>query len=71
MIAAQMAADMTPGGEDDDGGPRANPLFSRWVNNKSGSLVAVPDEWLESPLGDMFRGAQPSTGAGKMVEEVA
>lgn len=71
ILAAQQAADMTPGTEDDPSGPRANPLFSRWVNNKNGSLVAVPDEWLECPLGDVFVGAKAATGGGKMVEEVA
>lgn len=72
MIAAQQAAEMTPGEEDENGGPRANPLYSRWVNNKQGSIVAVPDEWLDSPLGDVFGGAvKVASGGGKMVEEVA
>lgn len=72
ILAAQQAADMTPGDEDDpSSGPRANPLFSRWVNNKNGSIVAVPDEWLECPLGDVFGGAKVATGGSKMVEEVA
>ncbi|KAM0721608.1 hypothetical protein Q7P37_002533 [Cladosporium fusiforme] len=72
IMAAQQAADVTPGGEDDQGGPKANPLFSRWVNNKDGSIVAVPEEWLESPLGDMFSGVKIATNrSSKMVEEVA
>lgn len=70
MIAAQQAADMTPG-EDEDGGPKANPLYSRWINNKDGSRVAVPEEWLESPLGDVFKGTSNSSNGGRMVQEVA
>ena len=71
MIAAQQAAEMTPGAEDEEGGPRANPLYSRWINNKDGSRVAVPDEWLESPVGNVFRSAAPVSNGGAMVQEVA
>jgi Ino eighty subunit 2 len=71
MIAAERAAELTPGAEDEEGRPRANPLFSRWVNNKNGSRVAVPDEWLESPIGDVFRGVAPVSTGGAMVQEVA
>lgn len=76
ILAAQQAADITPGGEDEQGGgPKANPLFSRWVNNKEGSIVAVPEEWLDSPLGDVFGGAAAvkigAGGGAKMVEEVS
>ena len=69
MIAAQQAADMTPGAE--EGGPRANPLYSRWINNKDGSRVGVPDEWLESPVGNVFKKAAPVSNGGAMVQEVA
>ena len=68
------------GGEDgadgEDEPPRADPLYSRWISNKQGSRLAVPDEWLDSPLGEMFRSTngQPVSiagGGGKMIEEVA
>ena len=71
MIAAQQAADMTPGAEDEEGGPRANLLYSRWINNKDGSRVAVPDEWLESPVGNVFKSAAGPSNGGAMVQEVA
>lgn len=72
MIAAQQAAE-TPGEEEEQTGPQANPLFSHWVNNKNGSYLAVPEEWLETPLGSVLgKGAKSATeGGGKMVEEVA
>lgn len=79
MIAAAAAAEAgTPGADGEDEPPRADPLYSRWISNKEGSRLAVPDEWLDGPLGEMFRsaGGQPvgiATGGrgGKMVEEVA
>lgn len=73
MIAAQQAAEGTPGEEEEQTGPKANPLFSHWVNNKNGSIVAVPEEWLETPLGSVLgKGAKIAAGGGgKMIEEVA
>lgn len=78
MLAAQ-AAEATPGAEDEDMLPKADPLFARWTSSKEGSTLAVPEEWLQGPLGDTFRksgdGAAPvarvSGGGGRLVEEVA
>lgn len=54
----------------DDEVLKPNPIFVRWVSNKAGSRIAVPDEMLEGPAGKVF---VPSRGLalGKMVEEVA
>ena len=78
MIAAAAAAEAgTPGADGEDEPPRADPLYSRWISNKEGSRLAVPDEWLEGPLGEIFRSANGQAvniatgGSGKMVEEVA
>lgn len=77
MIAAAAAAEAgTPGADGEDEPPRADPLYSRRISNKQGSKLAVPDEWLDSPLGEMFRttNGQPVSiagGGGKMIEEVA
>ncbi|KAL6691937.1 PAPA-1-like conserved region domain-containing protein [Trichoderma pleuroticola] len=49
---------------------KANPIFIRWVSNKSGNRVAVPEEIIEGPAGAVFGDkAQPSLG--KPVVEVA
>jgi Ino eighty subunit 2 len=48
---------------------RANPLFVRWVNNKDGSRVGVPNEWLGKKVGRIFGPAHPSRG--ELVEETA
>lgn len=44
-------------------------VFVRWVNNKSGSIVAVPDEMLAAPPGRVFTAS--GLKGGKMVEEVS
>ncbi|KAF4950065.1 hypothetical protein FSARC_13310 [Fusarium sarcochroum] len=56
------------GGGDDENRP--NPIFIRWVSNKSGVRVAVTEELLDSPAGKVF-GSAPKIAPGKMVEEVA
>lgn len=54
---------------------RANPLFVRYVQNAKGTQLAVPDEWLQAPVGSLFAGktesARKSPWSGRMVEEVA
>jgi Ino eighty subunit 2 len=57
--------DETPEGEFS----KPNPVFVRYVSNKTGVIVAVPSEILEGPAGRVFAG---NTGlrSGKMVEEV-
>ncbi|KAL2160099.1 hypothetical protein VTH06DRAFT_1754 [Thermothelomyces fergusii] len=64
--AALLAAEETP--ETDT--QRVDPMMIRWVNNKNGSIVAVPEELLNGPVGKVF--ATGGTGLrGKMVEEVS
>lgn len=43
----------------------------RWVSNKTGSKVAVPDEIMGGPVSDVFGPPGKSSSAVKMVEEVA
>ena len=54
---------------------RANPLFVRYIQNAKGTQLAVPDEWLQAPVGSVFAGEmQKGTQkpfSGRMVEEVA
>jgi len=63
-------------GQDDEPEPeRANPLFVRYTQNAKGTRLAVPDEWLQAPVGSLFtgdlqKGAQKSFSS-RMVEEVA
>ncbi|KAK5114075.1 hypothetical protein LTR85_010381 [Meristemomyces frigidus] len=78
MIAAQHAEAMggTPGAEDGEF-ERPDPLFTRWVSSAKGCRLGVPEEWVESELGGVFRrsggdgGSGGGMGNGRMVEEVA
>ena len=76
IIADQQAAYMaTPGAEDGEE-ERADPLFVRYVQDKNGSRLGVPDEWMElnSNIGEVFRSGWNGGrggGGGRMVEEVA
>lgn len=49
---------------------KPNPIFIRWVSNKSGSRVAVPDEIIDGPSGVVF-GEKSRPASRKMVTEVA
>lgn len=49
---------------------KPHPVFVRWISNKSGVRVAVTEEMLDSPAGNIFKPA-PKPPAGKMVQEVA
>ncbi|EOA91087.1 uncharacterized protein SETTUDRAFT_101354 [Exserohilum turcica Et28A] len=54
---------------------RANPLFVRYIQNAKGTQLAVPEEWLQAPVGSLFAGDTQKEAqkpfSGKMVEEVA
>lgn len=52
---------------------KPSPLFVRWISNKDGNRIGVPEEWLEGPAGNMFlNSARPAGGmGGKLIEEVS
>jgi Ino eighty subunit 2 len=57
---------------EDSEGHKANPLFVRWVSNKDGNRIGVPEEWLEGPVGAIFQGGIKQAGmGGKLIEEVS
>ena len=48
--------------------------FVRWVSNKDGNRIGVPEEWLEGPVGAVFQGGIKQVGGGmgiKLIEEVS
>ncbi|OJJ76563.1 hypothetical protein ASPBRDRAFT_26999 [Aspergillus brasiliensis CBS 101740] len=45
---------------------KPDPTMVRWVSGRQGSLVGVPEEWLDIPAGRVFGG----NGSGKLVQEV-
>lgn len=65
-----IAGDSTPDSE----GQKPDALFIRWVSNKDGNRISVPEEWMESPVGAIFQGGvkqAPGGMGGKLIEEVA
>lgn len=42
-------------------------LFVRWVSNRFGSRIGVPEEWLEAPVGELFASRSSN---GKTVQAV-
>ncbi|KAB5585316.1 PAPA-1-like conserved region-domain-containing protein [Coniochaeta sp. 2T2.1] len=58
-----------PGDESPPEFPKPNPVFIRWVSSKKGSIVAVPEEIVEGPVGRVF--VPGGLGVGKVVEEVS
>lgn len=49
---------------------RPDPTLIRWVNNKNGSRVSVPEDIMTGPAGQVFSKGG-GLASGKMVEEVA
>jgi Ino eighty subunit 2 len=64
-----IAGDATPDSE----GQKPNPLFVRWVSNKDGNRIGVPEQWMEGPIGGLFEGGVKQAGGmgGKLIEEVS
>lgn len=58
-------ADASPDGES----PKPNPIFVRWVSNKEGNRIGVPEEWVEGPIGSIFKG-EGSLKSSQLIEEV-
>lgn len=61
-----LHGDETP----DADGNRVGPLYVRWVSSKEGTRLAVPQQMLVAPAGQLFIGPGASAG-GKMVQEVS
>ena len=61
--------------EDDRVAEKANPLFVRYRQTVKGTTLAIPEEWLQAPAGNLFSGtpARPVSQpySGRMVEEVS
>ena len=62
-----IPGDSTPDSE----GQKANPLFIRWVSNKDGNRIGVPEEWIEAPVGAIFVGGQKAGTGRKLIQEVS
>lgn len=51
---------------------KPNPLFVRWISNKDGNRIGVPEEWVEAPVGAIFQNGVKARGMGRaLIEEVS
>jgi Ino eighty subunit 2 len=69
-LFSSAAGDGTP----DTEGQKANPIFVRWVSNKDGNRIGVPEEWLEGPAGAVFQGGvkqTPSPMGRRLIAEIS
>ena len=69
-LAAAVAAE---GAENESVGEepieKANPLYTRWVSDRQGVRLGVPEEWLGKHVGRVFGQPNPMPN-GKLVEEI-
>lgn len=64
-----LNGEATPDGTDVQ---KPSPHFVRWVSNKDGNRIGVPEEWVESPVGGIFRSSVKGLGmGGKLIQEVS
>ncbi|KAK3684257.1 PAPA-1-like conserved region-domain-containing protein [Podospora appendiculata] len=49
---------------------KADPMYIRWISNKKGNRVALPDDMAAGPIGQLFS-AGGGGGPRKMVQEVS
>lgn len=50
---------------------KPNAIFTRWVSNKEGNSVSVPYEWLDSPVGELFKNSiEPEDKEGVLEGQV-
>ncbi len=60
-----------PSDSNDEEAPKPNALFVRWVSNKDGNRIGVPEEWLESPIGKVFTNSVKPSISSKLIQEVS
>lgn len=71
----RVIQDITESGQEDEPEePKAPALWVRYTQTMQGPVMAIPDEWLQAPVGSVFAGkpapASKRPWSGRMVEEV-
>ncbi|KAK5045889.1 hypothetical protein LTR84_008675 [Exophiala bonariae] len=69
LAAAAAAAAAGVPYEEEEYVPPAHPVYTRWVSNKDGFKVGVPEEWLGKRVGNYF-GPPLTPRNGPLVQEV-
>lgn len=61
--------------EGEDEGPKAPAIYVRYIQTTEGSMLGVPEEWINAPFGPFLSDPTPAVSRtpwnGRMVEEVA
>jgi Ino eighty subunit 2 len=65
-VAAEGAENESPGEEPVE---KANPLYTRWISDRHGVRLGVPEEWLGKHVGRVF-GLPNPISSRKLVEEI-
>jgi Ino eighty subunit 2 len=65
-VAAEGAENESPGEETVE---KANPLYTRWISDRNGVRLGVPEEWLDKHVGRVF-GPPHLASSGRLIEEV-
>ncbi|KAI9884767.1 MAG: hypothetical protein M1823_003441 [Watsoniomyces obsoletus] len=64
----EVMGDSTPHGQEAEPA-KPNPGFVRWISNAQGTVLGVPQEWLDAPVGRIFQGGEGISQPKKMAEE--
>ncbi|PGH23514.1 hypothetical protein AJ80_02468 [Polytolypa hystricis UAMH7299] len=70
ISAAEAAGDATPGLQEQQEPEKPDPTMIRYISNREGCIVGVPDEWLGNPAGSVFGTASGPSQLRRLVEEV-
>jgi Ino eighty subunit 2 len=65
-VAAEGAENESPGEEAVE---KPNPLYTRWISDRHGVRLGVPEEWLGKQVSRMFGSSKPMS-SGKLIEEI-
>ncbi|KAK2858388.1 hypothetical protein FQN49_004786 [Arthroderma sp. PD_2] len=72
ISAAEAAGESTPGQQEAQEPEKPDPTMIRYVMNRNGYRIGVPDEWFGTPAGEIFGNPSnaPASHSGKLVEEI-
>jgi Ino eighty subunit 2 len=73
IAAAETAGDTTPRIQEAQESEKPEPTMIRYISNRNGCKIGVPEEWLGTPAGRLFgstSGKVTKTHIRRLVEEI-
>ncbi|KAK2733482.1 hypothetical protein FQN57_002091 [Myotisia sp. PD_48] len=70
ISAAEISGDNTAAAQEFREPEKADPVMIRYVMNRDGCRVGVPEEWLGTPAGALFENPANGVAGRKLVEEI-